>query len=337
MSSSVVSPSTFSASKITFSAAKAVEINGKAVGKSAYVNYDGRPLVMQIGPLQSPFGLSTYQDSTPPKYTMDLNLRGYDDPENNPKVATIYNALHALDEYMVEQGVKNSKAWFKGDKSREVVSELYTPSVRFSKDQNGNRKPYPPTIKLQLKQRDGKFETAVWDEKKRPLNDVPLEEVLVKNVVVTALIQCKGVWISTGTNKFNLKWEAVQIRIDKAPESIRGFAFLDEEGDAEAAAIAASYREEEPAAPAPKKPAAAVQNQNVFAALHDDDEDVDDDEALAPPAPAAKKPVAPVAPAPAPAAAEDEDEPEDEPPIPVPAKKPTAVVAKKKLVASVKK
>ena len=153
MSSAVVAPSAFNVSKVTFSAVKSLESGGK----QAYLNYDGRPLVMQVGPLETPFGMSVFDKTTPPKYSLDLKLRGYDDAANNPKPAAIYNALHALDEFMLDQGVKNSTAWFKGTKSREALSELYTPSVRFSKDAEGNVKPYPPTIKLQLRQRDGRI------------------------------------------------------------------------------------------------------------------------------------------------------------------------------------
>lgn len=308
MSSAVVSPANFSVAKVSFSPVKTLESGGK----QAYLNYDGRPLVMQVGPLETPFGLSVFDKAGPPKYSVDLKLRGYDDAAANPKVATIYNALHNLDECMLDQGVKNSVAWFKGAKSREVLSELYTPTVKFAKDAEGNLKPYPPTLKIQLRQRDGKFETQVYDDKKRPLTDVPLEDIIVKGAVLTALIQCTGVWFAGG--KFGLSWKAIQIRADKVPDSIRGFAFLDdgEEESTPAPRAAAAPR----AAPAPAP-------SNSFAALHDDDdEEVDDEEALAPPA----KPT-PAAAAPTPAAPAEEEDDEEAPP-PVPPKK-TTITAKK--------
>ena len=305
MSSAVVAPAAFNVSRITFSAVKMLESGGK----QAYLNYDGKPLVMQIGPLETPFGLSVFDKAGPPKYSVDLKLRGYDDAANHPKSAAIYGAMHALDEFMLDQGVKNAKAWFKGDKSREVLSELYTPTVKFSKDAEGNVKPYPPTLKVQLRQRDGKFETQVYDDKKRPLTDIPMEDVIVKGAQLTVLAQCTGVWFAGG--KFGLSWKALQIRADSIPESIRGFAFLDDDGNAPS----------KPAAPA----AAPKASQNNFAALHDEDEDeVDDEEALAPVA--SSKPA--VAPPPA-------DEDEEEAPIPVPAKKTT--ITKKTVVKSVKK
>jgi hypothetical protein len=302
--SSVVAPSAFKTSNVTFSPVKTLESGGK----QAYLNYNGAPLVMQVGPLETPFGLSVFDKQGPPKYSVDLKLRGYDDPTNHPKTATIYNAFHALDEFMIDQGVKNSTTWFKGAKSRDVLSELYTPVVRFSVDSEGNRKPYPPTLKVQLRKRDDKFEADIYDENKRPLNDIPLEDIIVKGTVLTALIQCTGVWFAGG--KYGLSWKAIQIRADKVPHSFRGKpAFLDEEGEVDA--------EDAPvAAPAAKKPAPApAAAANKFAALHDDDEEVNDEEALAPAAPAA--------PADAPA-----DEDEEEAPIPVPAKSKTTTPLK---------
>jgi len=291
--SSVIAPSSFKVSNVTFSPVKTLDSGGK----QAYLNYNGQPLVMQVGPLETPFGLSCFDKQGPPKYSVDLKLRGYDDPTNNPKTAVIYDAFHALDEYMLDQGVKNSPAWFKGVKSRDVLSELYTPVIRFSVDSEGNRKPYPPTLKVQLRKRDDKFEADVYDENKRPLNDIPLEDIIVKGTVLTLLIQCTGVWFAGG--KYGLSWKAIQIRADKVPHTFRGKpAFLEEEGAQDASVVAAVAAA-----------VAAPASQNKFAALHDDDDDeVNDDEALAA----------------APAKADEDDE---EAPIPVPPKK-TTVTAK---------
>jgi hypothetical protein len=318
MSSAVVSPAAFTASKITFSPVKMLESGGK----QAYLNYENRPLVMQVGSLETPFGLSVYDKTTPVKYTVDLKLRGYDDAAANPKTAAIYQTLNALDEYMIDQGVKNSRAWFKADLSRDVVKAFYTPTVRFSRDGDGNLKPYPPTLKIQLKQREGKFDVQVYDDKKRPMSDIPLEDVLVKGAFLTLLIQCTGVWFAG--SKYGVSWKAIQIRADKIPDSIRGFAFLDDGEETDAVAAPAPSKKAAVPAPAAAAPKKAPTNQ--FESLDDDDEEVDDEEALAPvPTPAA--PAAPAAPV-----AEDDDEEE---PIPVPAKKTT--ITKKKLVVGPKK
>jgi len=304
--SSVVAPSAFKVSNVSFSAIKVLDSGGK----QAYLNYNTKPLMMQVGSLETPFGMSVFDKipGAPPKYSVELNLRGYDDSANSPNVANIYNALTALDEHMIETGVKNSRAWFKGDMSRDVVSALYTPCLRFARDADGNAKPYPPSLKIQLRQKDGKFETAIYDEQKRPMEGVPMEDILVKRAFLTVLMQCTGVWFAGG--KFGLSWKAIQIRADKIPERIRGYAFL-EDGSSEAPVKAKS--------------------QNQFQDLDDEDEVVDDEAALAPPPPPAKK-----APAPPPVVHEEEEQEEDDveevAPVPVPSK-----TAPKKLVKTAPK
>jgi Family of unknown function (DUF5871) len=314
MSGVSVPVASFSGSNLSVSQIK-VRDNGS---KSAYINYGGNKLRLQVGSLQSPYGMkdSTKFDPTGPvKYSVDLSLRGYD--EEGSKAQQIYAALEAIDNFMLDQAEKNSQAWFKTKYTREVLKAFYTPCVKFSKDKQGNLAPWPPTVKVNLRQQEGKFEATIYDQSKKPLKDVPMEDILVKGAQVTMLIECTGVWFAG--SKFGLSWKAVQIRVDQVPESIRDYAFEDDGGEAA------------PAAPAPKKasaPAPAPANQ--FAGL--DDDEVDDDEALAaPPAPAASA----AAHAPAPAAADDDDDVFDEAPAPVPAKKP--VLTKKKVVAAVKK
>jgi len=261
---------------------------------------------MQVGSLPVPYGMSVYDKAGPVKYSVDMSLRGYDG--ENAKAKAVFDAFSQLDDFMIQQGVDNSKAWFKQQLSKDVVKAFYTPSLRFSKDADGNPKPYPPTVKVALKQREGKFDTRVYDDKKRELTDLPMEDILVKGANITVLIECTGVWFAG--SKYGISWKAVQIRVDSLPDRIRGFAFLE---DGESAASAPS-----PAAVRAKTPA-----PNTFQALAEDEE-VDDEEVFSAPAPAVKA----AAPAPGPAF---DDEADDIAPIAVPKK----VATVKKIVAKV--
>jgi len=262
MSSAIVFPKDFKTSNVTISPIKVMDSGAK----QAYLNYDGRSLMMQVSALNVPYGMSVFDKAGPVKYSVDLSLKGYDD--STSKVYQIYNTFNTLDEYMIDLGVKFSKQWFKSDLNREIVKAFYTPTVRFSKDAEGNVKPYPPTLKIQLKQRDGKFETAVYDEKKRPLTDIPLEDILVKSATISSLIQCTGVWFAG--SKFGLSWKAIQIKADHLPESIRGFAFRDEES---------SSTTLEPAVVPTVAPTVKA-SSNTFQAIADEDDDEINDEAV---------------------------------------------------------
>jgi hypothetical protein len=297
MSSAVVSPSSFDVSNVSISAPKLLPSGAK----QAYLNYDGRKLTMQVGSLPVPYGMSVYDKAGPVKYSVDMSLRGYDG--ENPKAKSVFEAFSKLDDYMIQQGVDNSKAWFKQQLSKDVVKAFYTPSLRFSKDAEGNPKPYPPTVKVALKQREGKFDTRVYDDKKRELTELPMEDILVKGANITVLIECTGVWFAG--SKYGISWKAVQIRVDSLPDRIRGFAFL-EDGESQA---------QQSPAPRVAKPA-----PNTFQALADDE--VDDEEVFSAPAPA---------PAPKPAAPDFDDEADDVAPVAVPKK----VATVKKIVAKV--
>jgi len=304
MSNAIVFPKDFKPSNVTISPLKTFDSGAK----QAYLNYDGHSLMVQVSALSIPYGMSVFDKAGPIKYSVDLSLKGYD--TDGSKVKQIYDAFNNLDEYMIETGVKFSKQWFKKELGTDIIKEFYTPSVRFSKDAEGNVKPYPPTLKIQLKQRDGKFDTKLFDEHKRSIDDVPLEEVLVKGAIISTLIQCTGVWFAG--SKFGLSWKAIQIKADHLPESIRGFAFRDEDDAPKTSAPVASTQA-----------STVAQSNNSFAALADDDE-VDDDAVLN--APKASEPPS-----------IDDDEADIVEPIAVPKKAPTTITAKKVVKAVIKK
>jgi Family of unknown function (DUF5871) len=317
MSNLIVSPKNFNCANIVITPLKSLDSGAK----QAYVNYaydanTRKNLSVQVSTLPVPYGMNMFDKAGPPKYSVDLSLRGYDD---NPKVKQIYEMFTALDEYMVDQGVANSKTWFKAQLTRDVVKAFYTPLVRWSKDAEGNVKPYPPTLKVQLKQRDGKFDVTLFDENKNELKGVPLDELLVKGSQVTSVIQCTSLWFAG--SKFGLSWKAVQIRMDKMPDSIRGYAFQD---DDDAPSVKPKFQQQQQKA----APVTAA-SPNKFSSLDAEEEDEgEDDAAFSAPAPAQKQQqqqqqsvLSAMMPQ------EEEGEAEDVEPVKVPVK--TTVTAKK--------
>lgn len=215
--SSIVCPSNFSAKNITVSAPRQLQSGAK----QANLSYTGERLVMQTAlSMTVPFGLNVADKFGPPEYSVDLSFRGI---EQRPELKEFMDVVSQLDETLINEGVKNSKAWFKSDLNREVVKAFYTPSLKYSKDKEGNVLPYPPTIKLKLRKYDGQFETKFYDINGKPYRDVPIEELLVKGVQVTAIMECGGVWFAG--SKFGLTWKAKQIAIHKLPEKMSDFAF----------------------------------------------------------------------------------------------------------------
>ncbi len=336
MSKLIVKVSDFSTANLSVGQVKSLESGGKMASLGYNNGGSSGPLITQIGPLTLPYGMNVFDKAGPVKYSMDLSLRGYQDDAN---VKAIYDAFSALDEWMIDQGVANSKAWFKAPLDRSVVKAFYTPMVKFSKDAEGNIKPYPPTIKINLrkdKNNADNWEAKIYervDGEPKKVEGVPLEDLLVKGAQITTLIQCTSVWFAG--SKFGLSWKANQIRMEKVPDSIRGYGFLDEDSAPRSSASRS--------ASGPSQPVTVAKTSTY-------DEEVEDDDAFDTPAVpshptptpsqttkkqsvlTAMMPSHPVA-APAPAAIDDEDA-DDQEPIPVPAKKTTTV---KKVVKSVKK
>ena len=217
MTSNIVNSSNFDSKNLNVTAPKQLPSGAK----QAYMNYNGQKLVIQTAlEMSVPFGLNVADKFGPPEYSVELSFRGH---EQNPEIKKFMDVISQMDDRLLDEGVKNSKTWFKSDLSRDVVKAFYTPSLKYSKDKEGNLLSYPPNIKLKLRKVNGEFETKFYDIKGNPYKDIPMEDLLVKGVQVTAIIECAGVWFAG--SKFGLTWRAKQIAIHKLPEKLMDFAF----------------------------------------------------------------------------------------------------------------
>lgn len=303
MASTVVYVPDFSTANITISAPKVLDSGAK----QAYLNYNGGRLTLQSATnLAVPFGLSVYDKSGPAEYSVDISYRGH---ESNPEIKQFFETMQNLDNYMIDQGVKNCKAWFKSDLKHEVVKAFYTPCVKFAKDKEGNPQPYPPTTKLKLRKVGGDFEAKMYDVKGNPYKGVPIEDLLVKGVQVTALMECAGVWFAG--SKFGLTWRAKQIVIHRLPERLPEFS-----------AFRLGSTANDTVATAPMRRTVTATDEE------EEEEEEDDDEALRP---VASRPsvLAAVLPTATVTSSTIDDDAEDMEPAPVP-KKP--VIKKKPVV-----
>lgn len=266
MSSNIVPPSSFDATKLTFGDMKTLDSGGKIVDLS----YDGRRSILtQTASMRLPYGLNVFDKAGPVSYSVDVSFGGL---EENPKVQAFHDMLTAFDEAVIEAAMKNSLAWLgknpatmKADTLREVVKSNYTPSVKIALDrQTGKPKPYPPTLKIKLPQDNGKFKTQFYDHDKQRIEDAAVEDLLVRNAQCTFLIKCTGLWFAGG--KFGASWKGEQVRMESVPNRMRGCAIMDDDEDESAPA---------PAARAPVKRAAPV-SANRFAGADDDEEGEED-------------------------------------------------------------
>jgi len=207
---------------ITYSEPKSLQTGAKAV----YVNYEGKPLILQTPKMSCPFGMNVYEDGEYPKYSLPLSFRGM---EGNESLSKFHEALENFDKKLLKDGVKNSMLWFKKKKqSLEVCKALFSPQIKQSLDENGepNGK-YPDTIKLKLPFKADKFLCDAYDSN-RELITTDLKNVLTKGSKVQALIQCVGLWFAGG--KYGCSWKIVQMKITPAA-GVNGYSFLSDSED----------------------------------------------------------------------------------------------------------
>jgi hypothetical protein len=246
-----VLPSQFDVSKISFGEVKTLQSGARSVN----MNYAGGPLILQLSNVDVPYGLNADDKFGPVKYSVNLSLNGYD---TNPKMKEMFDMLEGVDGRVMGECIE--KNWLrKPGMTQQILKQmkLYKSTVKFSEDANtGARKPYPPTVKAALRQRNGKFETTFYDTDKKEIKDVPIEDLIVKRMRVSALVECTSVWISSVG--CGLSWKLTQLKVVSRPDSIRGYGFQDEEGEA---------------APAPSSSKAAAGGKSSFAAAFDDEED----------------------------------------------------------------
>jgi len=295
MSATTITATEFNGRNVTVSAPKAVEVevNGKrqSVGKKAFLNYNGERLRLQsASEMKVPFGLSVYtaEGGGQAKHSINLSFNGY---QQEGEVKSFYDAVSSLDAAVIDQAVANSKAWFGKQLSREVIQAFYTPSIKFGKDSS---KDYPPTIKLNLRRSGDTYETKFYDLTGKPYRGIPVDEMLGKGALVTALIEASDIWIA-GSGKFNIRWNVSQIIVHKVPNSGAEFAFKLPGVSATNSAAAVEEtesnqvddEEEEAAVAAPSRPSvlAAVLPQATPASQQSQDDDEDDEESEAPPPP----------------------------------------------------
>lgn len=282
--SSVVTSTSFAASNLSTSEPKLV---GKS--KQVYLNYDRRPILFQGPQLRIPFNASDYEGDG--RFKVQFSL---DDGKTNPKVAKFHEVIKAIDNYVLDQAVKNQTAWFnKTGKSRDTLEDSFKYTVRVSKDKTSGAERHQ--ISLALKRRapkegstePGPFLTELYDESKRLIEGETPVQVLRRNTEVVPILRCGGVWIVDG--KFGVTWTLHQASIKVRGESGGSGTFVGVDEDEDSNLVTAADEDLMAAVLPSKTPAKAA----AAAAESDDDasEDEDDEEdhtEEAPPVPAPK-------------------------------------------------
>ena len=274
-------------------------------GKTIGVSYKGKPLMLQLPEMKIPFGVSifTNEDTGIQQYSLDFSFQG---KEENPKLAKFHAQLKQIEDVIVRNGVSNSVSWFNKVRSEDVVRDVFSPIVRVSKDKetklpNGK---YPDTFKVKLPlDKEGMFTCKAFNEHNELYTD-PLDVVIKKGTLATALVQASFVYVSGST--FGITFKPLQMRL-KVPSTIGNVCILEDDETGGAPAEGSRLTSEQASSMAAMgrgqgKAMFADDDEDTAAASgstrHDDgekedDEEEDEEEEVDVPAPVVAPPPAP--------------------------------------------
>jgi hypothetical protein len=239
---------------------------GKSIG---ILNSESKKGLYIATPLMLTWGVNSFTDDASGRTTYDMSLQFPKDEYNSEVLQKFLDNMKALETKFKADAVKNCKDWMnKAKMSAEVVDALWTPMLKYPKDQQTGEFDYTraPTLRLKIPVWDGEWKIELYDMDQKQLfpndNGTMPTELVAKATNVATVMQCGGIWFANG--KFGVTWKLVQAVV-KPKQSMRGQCLIslspedkaalssakdDEDAeDAEVVAVEDSSDEEEETAP----------------------------------------------------------------------------------------
>jgi len=175
-------------------------------------------ILIQTPTMRTPFGIST--DKTNPfKKSLDMSFQGI---EANQGIKEFRKMVEKVDSAVIDYALKNTKAFFQKELTREVITAYYNSNIKLSKKEQ-----YSDTFKCKLPflkpnaekgNPNGKFLTSFWSTKGEEQSDAYLD----KWDSVKCLIKPQMLWVA---NKgFGVTWVCTQVCVKKQ-QKVSGFSF----------------------------------------------------------------------------------------------------------------
>lgn len=181
-------------------------------------------------PLMLTWGVNEFTDDKSGRKTYDMSLQFPKEEYDTPQLQKFLKNILAFEAKLKADAVTNCKEWMNKSKmSTEVVDALWTPMVKYSKDQNTGEPDLTraPTIRLKIPQWEEEWRVELYDMEQQPLfpNDKGLypPDLIAKATNVATVMQCGGLWFANG--KFGCTWKLVQAVV-KPKQSLRGQCFI---------------------------------------------------------------------------------------------------------------
>ncbi len=221
---------------------------GSSGGKLVPIKYSSKRFGLQTPELTSPFGVNKWDNdgAGPIKYDISLSLGKAE--SRTEEQAALLELFTKMDELIPEMALKNSPKWFRQKYDDiKVVKALYSPMVKYPKDPTTleTTDKYPPTIKLNISNKDGVITVPIYNVEAERIPDVLALPGKGKGAVIEAIIQFGSIWFAGG--KFGCAPRVIQLQV--TPKVSMGYAFrnkkVSETGDESLEDSVPTHSEEE--------------------------------------------------------------------------------------------
>jgi hypothetical protein len=265
----IVEGSAFNASSdITYTKPKVNASGGKNVG---ILNTTSKKSTYLSTPLLMTWGVNEWVDDKTGKRSYELSLqfpREQDSNFSNDTKLFLKNLID-FENKIKADAISNSKEWMNKTKlSEEVVDALWTPMLKYPKNQETGEFDYSraPTLRVKIPYYDEKFSVELYDMNEQQLfpdmedDSVTPLTLIQKTQNIAIVIQNGGIWFANG--KFGTTWKLVQgvvqpraslrgkchIKLDSASKQRLATSTTSDvdDNDEEETAVADSDEEDEP-------------------------------------------------------------------------------------------
>ena len=211
------------AKDVKYTKPKVNKSGGKSVG---ILNKSNASLVINT-PMMLTWGIqgNDFEGNGNIKYDMALQFPN-DDYETEASSAFLKN-MKEFEEKIKTDAIENCKEWFnKGKMTKEVVDALFSPMLKYPRDQETKEmdESRPPTLRIKVDKWDGDFTCEIYDLEQKMLfpsdkEDVSPMSLIPKATNVALMMRCGGIWFANG--KFGVTWKLVQACV-KPKRSLKG-------------------------------------------------------------------------------------------------------------------
>ena len=206
-----VDSNAFSPDSVVFNAPKTNKAGGKNV---TLTDTSIRKQLAIATPLMLTWGMNEFRDEATGKVSYDLSLQFPSEGYPNPDASALLEKLVVLENLCKEEATKKAKEWFnKPTMSPEVVDALWTPMLRYKKDQATGMPDTTtaPTLRVKIPFYEDSWKIELYNtegERLYPGTGVTPMQLIPKLTNIAIIIQCGGIWFANG--KFGITWRLQQ-------------------------------------------------------------------------------------------------------------------------------